>query len=119
MQRAKAVQKDKSRRRKTGKRSLGSRNLSLTFSQRMVRTCPTEEDCWPGSRQGVCMQAARAVQKSARKGRQKRKRQEAGAESVFRITEAEPLPENLLEHVEELAEVGHLTASAQLGSDLA
>lgn len=64
------------------------------------------------------MQAARAVQKSARKGRQKRKRQEAGAESVFRITEAEPLPENLLEHVEELAEVGRLTASAQLGSDL-
>lgn len=41
------------------------------------------------------------------KGQQKRKRKRAKEENrvTFKITEAEPLPENLLEYVLELAEV--------------
>ena len=41
------------------------------------------------------------------KGQQKRKRKRAEEEErvTFKITEAEPLPENLLEYVLELAEV--------------
>ena len=41
------------------------------------------------------------------KGKQKRKRKRAEEEDrvTFKITEAEPLPENLLEYMDELAEV--------------
>ncbi len=56
------------------------------------------------------MQAAKAVQKSAQRGSQKRKRQEEEAELGFRLTEEEPIPENLLEYVETLAEVSPLHA---------
>lgn len=54
------------------------------------------------------MQAAAVLRKSADKGRQKRRRQEEKEEVTFKITEAEPLPDALLDSVEELAEVSPL-----------
>ena len=57
------------------------------------------------------MQATKAVQKSALRSSQKRKRQEEEAEFGFKLTEEEPIPEDLLEYVETLAEVSPLHTS--------